>query len=74
MNEVTFEAQIAPIAGAVKVAGKDGSWRVTFEAGGESLAAMFALAAMIDAEGQALRITVEPFTPPTYGGRQDMAD
>lgn len=70
MNEVTFEAQIAPIAGAVKVAGKDGSWRVTFEAGGESLAAMFALAAMIDAEGQAVRVTVEAIDAPRYGGRE----
>lgn len=71
MNHVSFECQIAPVAGAIKVAGKDGAWRVTFEAGGESLAQMFALAAMIDAEGQALRVTVEPFTPPMYGGHDE---
>lgn len=72
-ERIAWEAQIAPVAGAIKIAGKDGAWRVTFEGGGDSLAAMFALAAMIDAEGQALRVTVEPFTPPTYG-RRDMGD
>lgn len=74
MHAVRFEAQIAPVAGAIKVAGKDGAWRVTFEGGGDSLEAMFALAAMIDSEGQALRVTVEPFTPPTFGKRADESD
>lgn len=71
MSAIRWEAQIAPVAGAIKIAGKDGTWRATFEGGPDSLTAMFALCAMIDAEGQAIILTAEPYTPPTYGRQID---
>lgn len=70
-RRIAWEGHIAPIAGAIKITGKDGGWRATFEGGSDSLTAMFALAAMINEDGQGLRIIVEPFTPPRYGTRDD---
>lgn len=65
-QSIIWEGTIAPVAGALKVTGKDGSWRVTFEGGRDSLSAMNALAAVITDKGQALMISATTFTPEKF--------
>lgn len=67
MSAFEFEGGLAPIAGAIRFAGKDGAARFVIEVEGGP-AALIALAEMGARIGKHLRFRVEEFTPQTYGG------
>lgn len=70
MEAFEFEGVLAPIAGAIRFAGKDGAARFVIEVEGGP-AALVALAEMGARIGRPLKFRVEDFKPPVYGGHTD---
>lgn len=69
-NSVTLEAQLNSGA-AIGLRGSDGEWWFKLVAGAESIAVMAWLGSLATEDGTALRVTLEAFTPPRYGTRDD---
>lgn len=68
MGPFEFEGGLAPIAGAIRFAGKDGAARFVIEVEGGP-AALVALAEMGARIGRHLRFRVEDCATPVYGQR-----
>lgn len=70
MEPFEFEGGLAPIAGAIRFAGKDGAARFVIEVEGGP-AALIALAEMGARIGRHLRFRVEDCPVTTFGTRDD---